>query len=232
MSPLEIFKADQDKQLQIYLDDPELNECAAIAWSEFDKMQGSAWIIGEQLFLARNKIECNVLYGRWRSAKFAGHSPRTLDNYRYMHKAFGSKQKEVAFLPVSSLYELAAPKIEDNRLAILDDLKEIKAEKYKDTEVISGKLVKEVIEKYCPQPPKVKEVKDPIVQEVTHHPKKESEQVKPTAGGLNLTNEEIVLGKMLFNTCFDTEIKKYPTRYNMETFASLKDKFTALYNSL
>lgn len=176
------------------------------------------WQLGEELSIARNYFNSDEHFGKWVSDIMSDTDKKTLYRYRLLFDVFGSNQEEIEFIPKTYLYQLSTPKFKDDRWAIIDDIRE-RAQSDSDFT-------------------KAKEVKGHIVQEVieTYHPKKESEQAKPkpqpTAGGLDLTNEEIILGKILFNTCFPSEVKKYPQRYNMDDFESLKDKFTALYNSL
>lgn len=163
MNNLEEFKAEEDKKLKEALADPELNKWAEIAWNEFDLIQGSVWVIGQQLDKAEGKIGSDTIYGRWRSTKFVDHSPQSLLNFKNVYKAFGNKQEAVEFIPISSLYTLAAAKIDENRLAIVDDVKEIFDNDTTEDkpDKVSGAVVKQVIEKYYPP----KEKAEPIEEE-------------------------------------------------------------------
>jgi len=52
------------------------------------------------------------------------------------------------------------------------------------------------------------------------------------AGALDLSVQEVRVAKVLFLTCFQREVEKYPQRFDMTAYKSMKDKITEMFNAL
>jgi phage N-6-adenine-methyltransferase len=99
-----------------------LDDIAAETRELFTAIDRDEWRIGANLAEARGQIDGDREFGRWCCENFSGHDPRSLLNYRRRFEVFGARQEEVAHIPRSGQYLLAAPAAEPIREAVIDEL--------------------------------------------------------------------------------------------------------------
>jgi N6-adenosine-specific RNA methylase IME4 len=117
-----------------------LDTLASEAREVLSRMERDHWELGRICWQARQlcedrkaaeeagldgSVNPNRRFGQWLSVNFTESSTRTLIDARRLWQVFGDRQEEVEHVPVSALYKLAAPKIEeDTREKILSSLGE------------------------------------------------------------------------------------------------------------
>jgi N6-adenosine-specific RNA methylase IME4 len=101
-----------------------LDDIAAETRELFAILDRDEWRIGANLVEARTQLDGDREFGQWCTENFSGHDPRSLLNYRRRFEVFGNRREEVAHIPKSAQYLLAAPEAADYRELVIDALKD------------------------------------------------------------------------------------------------------------
>ena len=115
-----------------------INQCLSVN----DK---NNWTIGRDLSIARGKLPDNEAFGEWCCNNLLQVTRQSLHRYRRRFEVFGDRKDDVALIPVSAQYTLAAPDMDDYRDEVIERVKREVTNRGLDKASI--KMVDEVIEK-------------------------------------------------------------------------------------
>ncbi len=101
-----------------------LDDIAAETRELFATLDRDEWQIGANLAEARAQLNGDREFGQWCSTNFVDQPQTTLYQYRRRFEVFGDRREEVAHIPRSAQYLLAAPDAEDYRELVVDALKD------------------------------------------------------------------------------------------------------------
>jgi N6-adenosine-specific RNA methylase IME4 len=102
-----------------------LDDIAAETRGLLDALDRDEWQIGSNLAEAFGKLNGDkAAYGKWCSDNLSEYETRQLHRYRTRFDVFGHRREEVAHIPKSAQYLLAAPDAEEYRELVVDALKD------------------------------------------------------------------------------------------------------------